>query len=91
MSEIPEDIRKEAGELVADIRDCAEVFHYDEGDYGCEYGIDFDYGNALLIIARALFTERIAERERCAKIADVYSHRDTGRDIASAIRNQESP
>jgi len=33
-------------------------------------------------IARAIFDER----ERCAQIADRYAHRDTGREIADAIR-----
>lgn len=30
----------------------------------------------------------LAERERCAKVADRWKHHDTGYDIAAAIRSQ---
>lgn len=40
------------------------------------------YRPAVDSIARAI----LAERERCAKIADAFAHRDTGREIAAAIR-----
>lgn len=35
-------------------------------------------------VARAI----LAERERCAKVADRWKHHDTGYDIAAAIRSQ---
>ncbi len=39
-------------------------------------------------IARALLAERLSATERAAKIADRWKHRDTGYDIAAAIRSQ---
>ena len=42
-------------------------------------------------IARAIFAERMAERERCARIADAHSEceRDCGDVIAAAIRGSQ--
>lgn len=46
--------------------------------------VDRAYDEGLIdTVARAL----LAERERCALIADQYAHRDTGYAIAAAIRN----
>lgn len=75
MSEIPEDVRESANKLCP----CygADRYCRHEDDNSCEDGCEWSD-----TIARAIFDER----ERCAQIADRYAHRDTGREIADAIR-----
>ena len=57
MSEIPEDVKKAAGELAERIRDEA----YESGRDGW-----FSTMTAALFIEEAILAERAAERERCA-------------------------
>jgi hypothetical protein len=93
MSEIPEDIR----EVAFDIMDEACL-----GDPWVKTGVDYAI---RMSIARALLAERMAEREACAKIAEETTRevcrdasmyvlsgpRGIGMHIAAAIRNQEKP
>ena len=59
MSEtIPIDIMATAVRLYDGIRDCFDVYHYDEGEYGCSYGIEVEDVDVRNIIALAILDER---------------------------------
>lgn len=78
MSEIPEDLMRVADLIAADIPSRVA---------------DVNRGFAANVIARAILAERMAERERCAKVVEAAifpTRREaaTAADLADVIRNQ---
>ena len=85
----PDEIREKARLIFEDVRDCVSVYCYDEGEYGCDYGTEWDTPGAIEAIARALMERDRAATERAAKIAESRSPLwEEATAIAAAIRSQ---
>ncbi len=77
--DVPEDIREKARGIVAEI----------DADWTYD-GQVFDFSNAQRdvenAVCQALLSERLAQKERDAKIAETFGARSRSHDIAAAIR-----